>query len=200
MKREIFIGLLVTGLILAVIWQQSQINVIKSDRDSYRNTSFTLLGDIDSYRTKDSLNAVSIGQMELKLAEVNRYRSDDMKLIETLQVDKKRLQQISTAQTQTVYQLKTTVKDSIVYKDKIIVDTLKCLNISDKWFELHGCIDADSKFAGRFENRDSLLYVEHIIPKRFWFIKWGCKERRQEIVSRNPHTTIIGAEFIKIRQ
>jgi len=200
MKRDIFIGFLVFGLILAVLWQQQRINVIKSDRDAYKGTSFTLLDSISRYQTKDSLNAVSVGLLELKLSEVNRYRSDDMKLIETLQVDKKRLQQIAITQTQTVYQLNSNVKDSIVYMDKIILDTLKCLNIFDKWFELHGCIDSTSKFEGRFVNRDSLLYVEHIIPKRFLFIKWGCKERRQEIVSRNPHTIITGAEFIRIRK
>jgi hypothetical protein len=65
---------------------------------------------------------------------------------------------------------------------------------------MNGCIGADAKFAGRFESRDSLLYVEHVVPKRFWFIRWGVKERRQEIVSRNPHTKIIGAEFVTIRK
>jgi hypothetical protein len=51
-----------------------------------------------------------------------------------------------------------------------------------------------------FETRDSLLYVEYIVPRRFWFIKWGVKERRQEIVSRNPYTRIMGAEFVVIRK
>ena len=198
MKKYIYICLIIAGLISAVIWQQERIKVIKSDRDSYRQTSYTLLGDIDSYRTKDSLSAVSVGEMQLKFSELNKYRSDDMKLIETLQVDKKRLQQITTAQTRTIYNLHAPVVDSI-FIDHFIVDTLRCITIRDKWFDLAGCIDANSKFAGRFENRDSLLYVEHIIPKKFWFIKWGCKERRQEIVSRNPHTLITGAEYITVR-
>ena len=200
MKTYIYFGLVIAGLILAVIWQQERIKVIKNERNLYRQNVYNLLEDIDRYQTKDSLNAVSIGQLELKLAEVNRYRVDDMKLIETLNVDKKRLQQITTAQTQTVYELNVNFVDSIIYRDKYITDTLRCMNIKDKWFDLNGCIDANSKFAGRFANRDSLLYVEHIIPKRFWFIKWGCKERRQEIVSRNPHTTITGAEYITVRK
>jgi len=198
MKTYIYLGLIIAGLVLSIIWQQQRIKVIKSDRDSYRQTAYTLLDNIDSYRTKDSLNAVSVGEMQLKLSELNRFRSNDIKLIETLKVDKKRLQQITTAQTQTTYHLKAPVMDSI-YIDNYIIDTLRCLTIHDKWFDLNGCIDANSKFAGRFENRDSLLYVEHIIPKKFWFIKWGCKERRQEIASRNPHTVITGAEYITVR-
>lgn len=28
------------------------------------------------------------------------------------------------------------------------------------------------------------------VPRRLWFIRWGTKELRQEIVSSNPHTRI----------
>jgi len=198
MKNYVIVGLVIAALICTVVWQQDRIKVIKKDRDSYRQTAYTLLGDIDSYQTKDSLNAVSVGELQLKLSELNKYRSEDVKLIESLKVDKKRLKQITTAQMQTIYELKGIVVDSI-YIDNFIIDTLHCITIADKWFDMSGCIDANSKFAGRFENRDSLLYVEHIIPKRFWFIKWGVKERRQEIVSRNPHTVITGAEYITIK-
>jgi len=198
MKNYIIIGLIITALLCIIGLQQDGIKVIKKDRDSYRQTAYTLLGDIDSYQTKDSLNAVSVGEMQLKISELNKYRSEDVKLIESLKVDKKRLKQITTAQIQTIYELKGIVVDSI-YIDNYIIDTLHCITISDKWFDMSGCIDANSKFVGRFENRDSLLYVEHIIPKKFWFIKWGVKERRQEIVSRNPNTKITGAEFVTIK-
>jgi len=200
MKTYIIIGLIITSLIGAVLWQQERIKVISAERTMYRQNVNTLMDKIVYYQTQDSLNAVSVGQLELKLSEVNKYRSDDMKLIETLKVDKNRLQKITTTQTQTIYELETHVRDSLIYIDNYITDTLKCINIKDKWFDLHGCIDANSKFAGRFENRDSLLYVEHIIPKRFLFIKWGIKERRQEIVSKNPNTRITGAEYITIRK
>jgi len=200
MQKYIYTGLGIFFLLAVIFWQQERIKVIKNERNSYKQNTFNLLDDIGRYQTKDSLNAVSVGELQLKISELNKYRSDDMKLIESLKVDNKRLQQITTAQTQTVYQLQTIVRDSIIYRDNYIIDTLRCINIADHWFDLNGCIDSNSKFDGRFENRDSLLYVEHIIPKRFLFIKWGCKERRQEIVSRNPHTTITNAEFIRIRK
>jgi len=200
MKKEIITAFVIVALFGAIFLQQERIKFLDKERNSYRQTAFTLLGDIDSYRTKDSLHAVSVGEMQLKLSELKKYRSDDMLLIETLQVDKKRLQKITTAQTQTIYELNASVHDSIVYINPYIPDTLRCITIKDKWFDMTGCIDLNSKFTGRFENRDSLLYVEHVIPKKFLFIKWGVKERRQEIVSRNPHTVITGAEYITIRK
>ncbi|MCU6769802.1 hypothetical protein OCV73_12715 [Barnesiella propionica] len=74
------------------------------------------------------------------------------------------------------------------------------LEISDKWFALNGCINKNNEFSGIFENRDSLIYVEHIVPKKFLFIKWGGKERKQEIISKNLNTKILSAEYISIRK
>ena len=201
MKKLLFVLFVVLGIFVGVIVLQSKsLKNVKSDRDVYKSNTTTLLQDVEKYRTSDSLNAVSIGQLELKIVEYAKYRAEDYRLIESLRVDKKRLESVVTTQTESIYKLEGTVRDSIVFRDNFIIDTLRCINIADKWFDLSGCIDADSKFAGRFENRDSLLYVEHIVPKRFWFIKWGTKERRQEIVSRNPHTAIVGAEYITIRK
>jgi hypothetical protein len=107
-------------------------------------------------------------------------------------------QQIITTQTETIYGLSGKVRDSIVYSGGYAADTLRCIDIADKWFDLSGCIDSRDNFTGMFESRDSLLYVEHIVPKQFWFIKWGVKERRQETVSRNPYNRILGAEFVVI--
>jgi len=53
--------------------------------------------------------------------------------IQGLKVDKKRLKQITTAQMQTIYELKGIVVDSI-YIDNFIIDTLHCITIADKWF------------------------------------------------------------------
>jgi hypothetical protein len=200
MKKYIIAGLVVATLIGIIVLQRERMKVIENERTVFRQNTYSLLEEIERYQTKEKLNAVSINQLELKLSEVNKYRSENMKLIESLKVDKKRLQQITSAQTQTIYELQGAFSDSIVYVDNFITDTLSCININEKWFDLRGCVDANSKFAGRFENRDSLLYVEHIVPNRFWFIRWGVKERRQEIVSRNPHTKITGAEFISIRK
>jgi hypothetical protein len=177
----------------------------KTEKEIYRGNTVALMSDLKHYQTRDSLNAVSVDHLLLTIDEYRKYQQEDMKLIADLKVDRNRLQQITTAQTQTIYELSGIVRDSVVSGNRFTedfqsIDTLKCISIHEKWFDLNGCIDANSKFAGRFESRDSLLYVEHVVPKRFWFIRWGVKERRQEIVSKNPHTRITGAEFVTIRK
>jgi hypothetical protein len=200
MKAYVIITVIFLSLLAAVGWQRERIRVISGERDAYRQNTYSLLETVESYKTKDLLNVASISEMELKISELQKYRQKDMELLETLNVDRKRLQQIITSQIQTLYRFSGTVRDSIVHIDHYPRDTLPCIDITDTWFDLHGCIDGNAKFSGTFESRDSLMYVEHIVPHRFLFIKWGCRQRRQEIVSRNPNTRILGAEFIRIRK
>lgn len=199
LKIYIILGIVITSLIGTSFILSRKLAKSKAEKELYQRNTNVLLDTIKTYRVKDSLNVASIGVIELKLSEYKKYRAEDLSLINKLQVDKKRLQQITTAQTQTIYELKGSVRDSIVYVNNYIVDTLKCLDIANKWFDLHGCINKKNEFSGTFENRDSLMYVEHIIPKKFLFFKWGVKERKQEIISKNPNTRIVNAEYISIR-
>lgn len=194
------IGAIIALLLASSFILNRELAKTKAEKDMYKKNTDILMGDIYTYKTKDSLNAVSVGNLELKLSEYERYRSEDLYLINSLKIDKKRLEQITTAQTKTIYELEGKVKDSIIYRDNYIVDTLRCLDIKSKWYDLNGCTNKEGKFTGRLENRDSLIYVEHIVPKRFWFIKWGIKERKQEIMSKNPNTFIENAEYITIRK
>lgn len=198
MRKYIIIGVIVLLSVIAI--QHTTIKRFKNERNLYRDNTHVLLSENELYRTKDSLNAVSVGQLQLTLKEYKKYRQADAGLINTLKADNKRLKNITTAQTQTIYHLQGTTKDSIIYVDRLIPDTLQCVEIVTAWFTLNGCTNRKKEFTGQFMNRDSLLYVEHVKPRRFWFIKWGVKERRQEIVSRNPHTQIISAEYITIRE
>lgn len=200
LKIYIVLGIIIASLIGTTTFLSNRLKEVKAEKELYQRNTNVLMGEVEKYKTKDSLNAVSVGMVELKLSEYEKYRAKDLSLINTLKVDKKRLQQITTAQTQTIYELKGSVRDSIIYVDNYNVDTLRCLDITNKWFDLHGCINNKNAFSGTFENRDSLIYVEHIVPKKFLFIKWGVKERKQEILSKNPNTRIVNAEFISIRK
>lgn len=197
MKRYTIIAIIVLCAIVTI--QHTTIKRVKNERNLYRDNTHVLLSENTLYRTKDSLNAVSVEQLNLTLKEYRKYRANDAELIGTLKADNKRLKNITTAETQTVYHLQGTTKDSIIYVDRTTPDTLECVEIVNKWFELSGCTNRRKEFTGRFVTRDSLLYVEHVKPRRFLFFKWGVKERKQEIVSRNPHTRIESAEFITVR-
>lgn len=198
--------LLVIGLLVAllgvIVWQYTTIKDVKEERDAYRGNTQTLMGDLVRYQTKDSLNAVTVGELSLRLAELRQYREKDFDLINSLHTKNRDLQGLTTTQLETIYRLRGSVRDSIVYVDNIITDTLRCLTIRDKWFDLDGCVDRNREFTGQFVNRDSLIYIETIQYKRFLGFLWKTKrvkDRKQDIVSKNPNTDIIGAEFITIR-
>jgi hypothetical protein len=203
--KKILIYTAVIGIIAAVLWgQHARIKSLKSERDKYKSNTETLLQDVEHYQTKDSLNAVTVGVLQLKLSEFEKYRADDAALIKTLQTKNRNLQAVTTAQTETINELRGTVRDSIVYLPGDTVTTvLRCVDIVDEWFELHGCAKPDGSFTGTHINRDSLLIAETVKYKRFLNFLWKTKKiknRKFDIVSRNPHTNIIGFEVITIEK
>lgn len=206
MKKWIYIAIAAAILaVVGVIWGQSaQINQLKDDRDKYRTNSETLLQDVERYKTKDMLNAAKVGELEFKLSEFERYRAEDAALIKTLQTKNKELQAVTTAQMETIMELHTTVRDSIVYipGDTVKVDA-KCIDIVEPFFELHGCATPDNQFTGTIITRDSLLITEMVEYKRFWGFLWKTKKiknREFDIVSKNPYTNIVGFEVITIEK
>ena len=197
-------------LILAVVLattigiQRKRIQDIKADRDKYRNNTEALLQDVERYQTKDSLNAVTVGVLQLKVSEFEKYRADDAALIKTLQTKNRDLQNVTTAQLQTINELRGTVRDSIVYLPGDTVTTvLRCVDIIDPWFELHGCATPAGDFSGTYINRDSLLIAATVKYKRFLGFLWKTrkvKNRKIDAVSKNPNTEILGIEYIEIEE
>jgi hypothetical protein len=197
-------------LILAVVLattigiQRKRIQDIKADRDKYRSNTEALLQDVERYQTKDSLNAVTVRVLQLKVSEFEKYRADDAALIKTLQTKNRDLQNVTTAQLQTINELRGTVRDSIVYLPGDTVTTvLRCVDIIDPWFELHGCATPAGDFSGTYINRDSLLIAATVKYKRFLGFLWKTrkvKNRKIDAVSKNPNTEILGIEYIEIEE
>lgn len=190
---------------IATIWvQRSRINELTGERDKYRTNTETLLQDVSRYQTKDSLNAAKVGVLELKLSEFERYRASDAELIKTLQTKNRELEAVTTAQMETITQLRGTVRDSIVYlPGDTTTIVLKCVDISDPWFSLKGCTTPDGEFTGTFVNRDSILVAATVQYKRFLGFLWKTKKiknREIDVISRNPHTKIMGVEYIEIEK
>lgn len=204
MKKYLIIGAVLVALLAAIGWQQSRIKKLTADRDKYRSNTETLLQDVRTYQTKDSLNAAKVGNLELKLSEYKKYRADDAALIKSLQTKNRDLQRVTTAQMETINELRANVRDSIVYLPGDTVTTvLRCIDIVEPWFELHGCTTPAGVFTGTHINRDSLLIAETVQYKRFWGFLWKTKKiknREIDVISRNPHTKIMGVEYIEIEK
>ena len=176
---------------------------LRADVERYASNTSILMQDIERYRTSDSLNAVKVGVLSLKLSEMEDLRAEDIKTIESLKIKKKELEQITTMQMRTIANIKGEVRDSVVYRDKIIRDTVKALNVSDEWIDLHGVIYDDGVFDGTLEVRDSLTIVETVQRKRFLGFLWRTKRiksREVDVVNKNPFSQIVGLESITIEQ
>lgn len=202
MKKYLILAAIILAVAAAFWAQHAKIKRLTEERDRYRSNTEILLQNVEAYQTKDSLNAAKVGVLELKLSEFEKYRTSDAELIKTLQTKNRDLVAVTTAQTETIIELRGTVRDSIVYLPGDTV-VLRCVDISDPWFSLKGCTTPDGEFAGTFINRDSILIAETVQYRRFLGFLWKTKKiksREIDIISRNPHTKIIGVEYIEIEK
>lgn len=203
MKKYLIIAAIALAVAAAFWVQQSRIKRLTAERDKYRNNTETLLQDVRTYQTKDSLNAAKVGNLELKLSEYKKYRADDAALIKSLQTKNRDLQRVTTAQMETINELRANVRDSIVYLPGDTVTTiLRCIEYSDKWVDFDGCI-INNTFSGKIITRDSLLIAETVQYKRWLGFLWKTKKiknRQIDVVSKNPATKILGVEFVTIEK
>ena len=189
------VGVIFIGL------QALRIKSLTGERDRYRSNTNALLGEVEHYRTRDSLNAAKAEVLSLKLSEMERYRAEDLKTIESLKIRKRDLEQVTTMQMQTIADLRGTVADTIIVVEQVH-DTVQILHVSDAWIDLHGVV-ADGAFNGTLEVRDSLLIAETVERARFLGFLWRTKRiksRQIDVTNKNPYSTIVGVESIIIEQ
>ena len=202
MKKYLILAAIIMAIAAAFWVQQKRINNLTVERDKYRSNTETWLQDVRTYQTKDSLNAAKVGNLELKLSEYKKYRADDAALIKSLQAKNRDLQRVTTAQIETINELRANVRDSIVYLPGDTTTVLRCIEYSDKWVDLYGCI-INNTFSGKIITRDSLLIAETVQYKRFLGFLWKTKKiknREIDVVSKNPATKILGVEFVTIEK
>ena len=204
MKKYLIWAAIILAVAAALWVQHAKIKRLTDERDKYRSNTEILLQDVKTYKTKDSLNVAKVGNLELKLSEYKKYRADDAALIKSLQTKNRDLERVTTTQMETINELRATVRDSVVYLPGDTVTTvLRCVDIVEPYFELHGCATPDGQFTGTHINRDSLLIAETVQYKRFWGFLWKTrkiKNREIDVVSKNPATRILGVEFVTIEK
>ena len=203
MKKYLILAAIILAVAAAFWVQHVKIKRLTEERDRYRSNTEILLQDVKTYQTKDSLNAIKVGNLELSLAEYKKYRADDLALIKTLQAKNRDLERVTTTQMETINELRATVRDSVVYLPGDTVTTvLRCIEYSDKWVDFDGCIK-NNTFSGKIIIRDSLLITETVQYKRWLGFLWKTKKiknRQIDVVSKNPATKILGVEFVTIEK
>ena len=195
--------ILVIAVILAMVcysyFTERRIKNLQAERDKYLHNTETLLGDVQKFMVRDSLHAARVTALELSIKEYERYRAEDASLINQLKAKNRDLESISKAQTQTIIELSTMAKDTVILHDSIPVPAL-ALHAGDAYYDFYGVLDG-RKFTGSMTSRDSLIVAESVQYKRFLFWKTKrVKNREIDIVNKNPHSVIQGLEFVTIEK
>lgn len=154
-------------------------------------------GIMQTYMVRDSLNAARVEALNLTVKEFKGHFVELNGLVKDMRVKLNRLQSVSTVATQTDYNIITTVRDSIVLREVPIA--VQRVDYADRWLTFSGMIENKQLF-GSFQTRDTLIQVIHRVPRQFLFIRYGTKGIRQEVVSKNPYSTITYNQFLRFEK
>lgn len=195
MKKRLLtvIGVLVLFLIASVV----ALRKARAEKERLEANQTALLSQVEYYTTKNGKSAADVRKLTLTVDELKQYNATLKKTADDLGIKLKRVQSASTTGVRTEVKFITQVRDSIVYRDSIIVP-VKAFTWRDPWTDVSGVIERDSVDLS-VQSVDTLTTIVHKIPHKFWFIKWGCKAIKQTVVSSNPHTKITYTEYIEVK-
>lgn len=195
MKGWVLAIILGLSLMLISVYSANRKLTRENERLTANNTA--LMDRANYYETEAGKSAASVQKLELTYSELERNYQDVCQTADDLNIKVKRLQAAAKTATQTEIKVITEIRDSIVYRDGLL-DSLKVLRWQDPWVSVAGEIrgrDVELDVV----SCDTIKQIIHRVPKKFWFIKWGCKAIRQEVVSSNPHTKITYTEYIELK-
>lgn len=195
------LAVVIIAAAISVVWADRTINRLTAERNKYRNNTETLLSDVETYRVRDSLNAARVQSLELTVKEFERFRAADAALIKQLKARNRDLAAVNKTQSQTIIELQAAPRDTFIVRDSIPIPAV-AVHCGDAWFDFDGLLTA-TEFTGTLANRDSLLIAESVQYKRFLGFLWKTnkvKNRRVDVVSKNPHTSILGVEHVVIEK
>lgn len=196
MKKYLIITSVVLFLICAFLAQ----SLVEANKEKTRlqDNQEALMEEVQYYQDEAGRNAASVQRLELSKAELEAYNGELTQRIEDLNIKLKRVQAATTTATQTKVEIKTVIRDSIIYVDSSRIAT-PAIKWQDPWVKVDGIIMPDSTVDLSIQSVDTLYQVVHRVPKKFWFIRYGTKAIRQEITSSNPHTKIVYSEYIELK-
>lgn len=188
MKKILFIYALAVTLI--AIWGISR----HREAERLDNNQRALTEQVHLYRTRLNESAASVLALQLRCDEFRKMHEEDAKHIRKLGIKIKRLESVARGAVRTEIALSAPLYDTIVLRD-----TLRHFRWHDPWVEVAGVVRRDSVEC-HVKSVDTLRQVVHRVPRRFLFIKYGVKAIRQEIISSNPHTQVVYAEYIELKK
>ena len=194
MKNKI-ITYAVVGTAFLFLWNTNRLQ--KKEIKRLESNQTVLFDGFSEMRNEFGQSQASVGQLVLTAGELLKYNRSLAIDVKNFGLSLKRVESISSTSTENKTQFEAIWGDT-VFIDTGRIDTVRCVRYEDAWNIFFGC-DIDGKFVADLRNRDTLMQVVHREPKRWWIFRWGTKGFRQEIVCKNPNSTITYSEYVKLK-
>lgn len=190
-----------------VVWIVILINRYKQAHDlyvQYEGNYRTAVGInnnlsdyVKTYRVRDSLNAASVRELRITVADLRDLYPAQAKLIRDMGIRLKNLSSVGT--------MTTTISDSIPLSidTTTLAPTASCIsfNSKSKWFDCTGLACMDSLSYLKYEVRDSLTVIRHFKRKRILWLFHGRKEYGvTDVVSANPSSRPSVGDWKEVEQ
>ena len=177
---------------------------MKADRDRLKeNQSFLLHnGEVEIKQTNTGCSQASVPALTLRPSEFRRSGDTLLRTAKAAGIKASRISEAATAATTTHVDFDARVFRTVVHdtlRDTVLcpASPLPALSWNAPWVSLSGTI-SDSIFHGSLTSNDTLDIIVHRVPKRFLFFRFGCKQVRMDIISRNPHTRLTYARYYQL--
>ncbi len=179
---------------------------MKADRDRLRENQNILVhnGTVDIKQTNTGLSLASVPALTLRSSEFRQSGDTLLQVAKSAGIKTSRISEAATASTATRVDFNTrvfrtsvhdTIRDTVAGSLPTLSPSKQLqLSWNDSWVSLSGTI-TDSMFHGSITAVDTLDIIVHRVPKRFLFFRFGCKQVRMDIISRNPHTRLTYARY-----
>lgn len=161
-----------------------------------RNNNETLTSETELYKSRYNESVASVATLQLKLDEYRKQHANDVKHIKALGIRLRRIESVATTAVESDISISAPLHDTVYIKE-LLPDTCTIFKWSDQWVSIEGVI-RNNMVECQIESLDTLRQIIHRVPRRFLFIKYGTKAIRQEIISSNPHSNIVYAEYIEL--
>lgn len=201
MHRRLIVAAVMAAVLVVIALQGVSVSRIKSERNRHERNTESLLLNVEQYKIRDSLHAARVQSLELTIKEFERFRADDAALIKELKQRNRDLAAVNKTQSQTIIDLRAIPRDTVVVRDSVQFPAV-AVHCGDAWFDFDGLL-TEKEFTGTLANRDSLVIAESVKYKRFLGFLWKTRKvenRQLDVVSKNPHTEIMGIEHVVIEK
>lgn len=157
-----------------------------------RNNNEALASETTLYKSKLEESAASVVALQLEIDEYRTRNARDAKRIRDLGIRLRRVESIAKMAVESKVQIATSLRDTL-----ILHDTVSLFRWNDSWVRIEGLIRKGVAECS-VESVDTLHQIVHRVPRRFLFLRYGTKAIRQEVISSNPHSRIVYAEYIEL--